>query len=603
MRVQVRTLLAGLLVAASVAGLALTGGAIGIGEPWPVLLVVGAGLLVGVPRLRHALALVSGISIGAATAWASAAVLPDAPVGRAIAASVAVLLVTVMTLASRGKLRFGLQLVGWAAMTALVDMSSSAITTSPRPADLVRVAVVLLLASGVGLLIAQVAQLVGIGIVRGHRDVAPAILVLALVLTPLLVASTPAAADDTDARTDRRVIEHRQTVVSTHAPDGTVTGGRVVTRLSVGGNGADEDVTVVLRDQAVRDLRSLSTLVGPAAPVVSGTTVTHAFAAARASGADGASGASGAAVRTVATLGRTVPIDVDVAIMLDGEPVTPAAVIGRSGRLEVTYTITNRTVEPRELRHFDGSGRPRTVTREVAVPFVGDLVVLLDDRFTAVRSDDAAVTALAPRAGGGSDVTELRAGIVLAEPLGGPVRTVTWRADVEDAVVPPVSIRLAAVRMQDMTLGVASDDRAELIARVLRDVADASGLVQTGLRALEAAGTDEVLSRTSAALETALAVAVAAGADINELRALVAAQDRRVSDGDGLVYGLLDAADVSATGAVSVHASAVHVLELAGRDADAAPGALVRLALALLLLAAVGLLGRAIATLTGTTTT
>ena len=605
MRVQVRTLLAGLLVAASVAGLALTGGAIGIGEPWPVLLVVGAGLLVGVPRLRHALALVSGISIGAATAWASAVVLPDAPVGRAIAASVAVLLVTVMTLASRGKLRFGLQLVGWAAMTALVDMSSSAITTSPRPADLVRVAVVLLLASGVGLLIAQVAQLVGIGIVRGHRDVAPAILVLALVLTPLLVVPTPAAADDTEARAGHRVVEHRQTVVSTHAPDGTVTGGRVVTRLSVGGNGADEDVTVVLRDQAVRDLRSLNTLVGPAAPVVSGTTVTHAFSAegAGASAAAGASRASGAAVRTVATLGRTVPIDVDVAITLDGEPVTPAAVIGRSGRLEVTYTITNRTVEPRELRHFDGSGRPRTVTRDVAVPFAGDLVVLLDDRFTAVRSDDAAVTALAPRAGGGSDVTELRAGIVFAEPFGGPVRTVTWRADIEDAVVPPVSIRLAAVRMQDMTLGAASDDRAELIARVLRDVADASGLVQTGLRALEAAGADEVLSRTSTALESALAVAVAAGADINELRALVAAQDRRVDDGDGLVHGLLDAADVSATGAVSVHASAVHVLELAGLDADDAPGALVRLALALLLLVAVGLLGRAIATLTGTTTT
>ncbi len=605
MRVQVRTLLAGLLVAASVAGLALTGAAIGIGEPWPVLLVVGAGLLVGVPRLRHALALVSGISIGAATAWTSAVVLPDAPVGRAIAASVAVLLVTVMTLASRGKLRFGLQLVGWAAMTALVDMSSSAIATSPRPADLVRVAVVLLLASGVGLLIAQVAQLVGIGIVRGHRDVAPAILVLALVLTPLLATPTPAAADDTEARAGHRVVEHRQTVVSTHAPDGTVTGGRVVTRLSVGGNGADEDITVVLRDQAVRDLRSLSTLVGPAAPVVSGTTVTHVFDAevAGASAAAGASGASGAAVRTVATLGRTVPIGVDVAIRLDGESVTPAAVIGRSGRLEVTYTITNRTVEPRELRHFDGSGRPRTVTRDVAVSFAGELVLLLDGRFTAVRSEQAAVTAVAPRVGGGSDATELRAGIVLAEPFGGPVRTVTWRADVEDAVVPPVSIRLAAVRTQDTTLGAASDDRAELIARALRDVADASGLVRTGLSALGTAGADEVLSSTSSALETALSAAVAAGSDINELRALVTAQDRRVNDGDGLVHGLLDAADVSATGAVSVDASAVHILELAGLDADDAPGALVRLALALLLLVAVGLLGRSIATLTGTTTT
>ena len=112
-----------------------------------------------------------------------------------------------------------------------------------------------------------------------------------------------------------------------------------------------------------------------------------------------------------------------------------------------------------------------------------------------------------------------------------------------------------------------------------------------------------MLTSTSAALETALAAAVAAGADINELRALVAAQDRRVTDGDGLVHGLLDAADVSASDAVSVHASAVHVLELAGLDADDAPGELVRLALALLLLVAVGLLGRAIATLTGTTTT
>jgi hypothetical protein len=76
--------LAGLLVAISIGVLALTGGAFGVVEPWPVLLVVGAGLLVGVPRLRHALALVTGITIGAVTVWTSGSLLPDAAVGRAV---------------------------------------------------------------------------------------------------------------------------------------------------------------------------------------------------------------------------------------------------------------------------------------------------------------------------------------------------------------------------------------------------------------------------------------------------------------------------------------------------------------------------------------
>jgi hypothetical protein len=610
MSAQVRTLLAGLLIAVSIAVLTLTGGVLGITEPWPVLLVAGSGLLVGVPRLRHALALVSGIAIGALTAWTSVAVLPDAPIGRAIAASAAVLLITVLTLASRGRLRFGMQLVGWAAMTALARMPSAGIALAPRAGDLARIAVVLLVASGVGLLVAQVAQLVGTGIVRVRGDVAAAFLALCVGLIPLVAAPTPAMAEHAVEHPGRRVIEHRQTIVRTHAPDGTVTGGDVVTRLSVGRstsatngagmngagtNGADRGVTVVLRDQAVRDLRSLTTLARRGAPTVSGSTVTHLLSG-RTVGPD-------ASVRTIAALERPIPIGIEVAITLDGEPVTPAGAVGRSGRLEVTYTLVNRTAEPRELRHFDGRGRPRTVTRDVAVPFVGELVVLLDDRFSGVRSDDATVVAVPPRAGARSDVIELRAAVVLAEPLGAPVRTITWRADVEEAIVPPVSVRLAAVPLSDSALGAADEDRAERVTRALRDVADAVGLARTGLIALEATDAGAVLAGTAAAVDSALAAAAAAGGEVNELRALVAAQDRRAVGGDGLVHGLLLAADVDADEDVTVRTSAVYVLELAGRDADDAVGLLARLALALLLVIAVGLLGRSIGTLTGTAST
>jgi len=617
MSAQVRTLLAGLLVAVSIAVLALTGDAVGIAEPWPILLIVGAGLLVGVPRLRHALALASGITIGTVTAWTAVAVLPIAAVGRAIGATVGVLLITVVTLATRGRLRFGMQLVGWAAMTALAGTTTSAAATAPRAGDLARAAVVLLVASGLGLLVAQVAQLVGTGIVGRRRDLTAAVIAVTVTAVSLVGAPAPAVAEHTaDHVTGHRVVEHRQTIVRTHAPDGTVTGGNVVTRLSVStadrapngiangsangngaangsANGGDRAVSVVLRDQAVRDLRSLTALVGRGAPVVSGRTVTHALD----------ESGTGSAARTIAALDREVPIGVQVTITLDGEPITPAGVVGRSGRIAVTYTVTNRTTEVRDLRHFDGRGRPRVVTRDVAVPFVGELVVLLDDRFTGVRSHDAFVSAVPPRAGGRADVTEVRGDLVLAEPLGAPVRTITWSADVVDAVVPPASVRLTATPLSATAAGRAEIDRAERVARALRDVADVSGLVRTGLSALNASGPDGVLAGTSSALDTALAAAAAAGADVNELRALVAAQDRRVADGDGLVHGLLDAGDVTASSPTVIRTSAVYVLELSGRDAEDATGVLVRLVLAMLLLVAVGLLGRTIGTLTGTTAT
>ena len=114
-----RTLLAGTLLAVSALVLAIVGKNIGVPEPWPVLLVVGAGLLIGIPRLRHALALATGASIGLVTVWLGVAVLPDTTGGTALATGAAVLLVTVVTLLTGGALRFGLQLVGWATMTAL----------------------------------------------------------------------------------------------------------------------------------------------------------------------------------------------------------------------------------------------------------------------------------------------------------------------------------------------------------------------------------------------------------------------------------------------------------------------------------------------------
>ncbi len=437
---QLRTLLAGLVVAASAAALTLVGGALGVVEAWPVLLVAGAGLLVGVPRLRHALALATGVLGGSVSVWTGAAILPAVPAGRATATAIGVLLLTVVTLATRGRLRLSVQLVGWAATVALAGPAAARVTTGGAAlfASIAASAVALLVAAGLGLLIAQVTQLVATGTLR-RRDEGDVTLtgltVLAVMgagllgVSVLATSAAPALADNgASVGAAAGTIEHRQTIVRSHTPDGTPTGGSVITRLSATGTG---DATVLLRDQAVRGLRSLTGFAGPgplgerAAPDVVGRTVTHRLS-------------DGATVRTVAALDRELPVGLEVTVTLDGQPIAPSAVIGRSGRLRVTYTLTNLTAELRDVRHFDGAGRPRTVTRDVAVPLVGDLAVTFDDRFATVRSDQGVV----------SDGM-LRAELVLAGPVGSVVRSITWSADVEEAVLPPVHIRLMPVALTD----------------------------------------------------------------------------------------------------------------------------------------------------------
>jgi hypothetical protein len=601
---QVRTLLAGIVLAGSGAVLTLVGGSLGVVEIWPVLLVAGSGLLIGVPRLRHALAHATGILAGSITVWAGAAVLPTTPAGRALATVAGVLLITVSTLATRGQLRLSMQLIGWAATVALAGPPASRVMTGgvALVASIGTSAVTLLVAAGLGLLVAQVTQLVGAGTVgiigtiggiarRGRRGSAAAVVaaVASAGLVGAVLAPSAALAEPVDGR---GVVEHRQTVVRSFTADGTPTGGTVITELSVSGI---PEASVVLRDQAVRGLRSLTGLAqaGPVAeratPDVVGRTVTHRLS-------------DGGAVRTVAALDRTLPVGIEVAVTLDGEPTTPSAVVGRSGRISITYTLTNRTATTQEIRSFDGTGRPRTTVREVAVPFVGELVVVLDDRFRAVRSDDARV---------GDGV--LHAELVLAAPVGAPVRTVTWSADVDEAVVPPLQVRVAPVAIADTARGGADLERLRRSTDALRAIADDAGLARTGVTAFlglsEATATttdDELAASTLAILDGLLASAAAAGAELDEVRALIDAQDARVRDGDGLVHPLLVAADVrtgdgprSAARTPRVDASVVYVLDVAGQGEESVPGTAVRILLALGLLLAVGLLGRAVDRLTG----
>lgn len=144
-------------------------------------------------------------------------------------------------------------------------------------------------------------------------------------------------------------------------------------------------------------------------------------------------------LRTVSDYSGDLPVSVEVTYLLDGEPVTPRGVVGRSGTLEVRYTVTNLTVRQDEVTYDDGTGGRATATAETVVPMVGQLTTVLPPSFTAVASDEASI------AGDGRGGTRLSFTMTLFPPIGSPTAEFGWTATIRDGQVPPANVSVLPV--------------------------------------------------------------------------------------------------------------------------------------------------------------
>lgn len=138
--------------------------------------------------------------------------------------------------------------------------------------------------------------------------------------------------------------------------------------------------------------------------------------------------------RTVSTYDRDLPLTVEVEYTLDGEPVQPGAVVGRSGTLGVRYTVTNTTGKTQDVTYDDGTGTEATASAETVVPMIGQLVTVLPSTFTDVRSDEAGL------AGDGRGGTRLQFQMTLFPPIGSATAEFGYTAQVRGAVVPPATL-------------------------------------------------------------------------------------------------------------------------------------------------------------------
>lgn len=586
-----RSLFVGVVLAATMAVIALVGGALGIATLWPILLATGLGMVIGVPDARHLVMVTAGAVTATVGAGAQVALLPATPGTRAAVLAGSVLLLAVIAALGRGRLPLGVALVAWGATTALLEPAIAAEPTALLTIASTTLATVLA-GFGLGLLVAQVVALLG-----GTRSVAILVLLvpsLGLVDVlgaapsggPLRVAVAQAQEAGPVAPStwvgagrsglvegDVRTLAHRQVVLVPSGPDGAPRDGFVITQLHVSGTGP---VRIVLEDQAVGGLRDTGAL---RAPAVEGTTVVHELDL-------GTVGAGDAMVRTVATLERALPVTLAITYELDGSMLRAEQLVGRSGRLSITYTLTNRTAEPREVRYFDGLGRARTDVREVAVPMGATIAVPLDARFSGVVAPDASVIA-----GDGGGGTQVNASLALFGPSGAATRTFTITTDVVDAVAPPAAVRVVPLGARTSPDWRASAETLARFSAALDAASDAAGLLGTAASALgtylpdDGAAADAVLDQLAATIAGLGTALIDGTAGVEADLVWLALQDERFEAGDGFLHGMLADADVTL----------VYAFDVAGLGADVGPSLPVRLVVALALFTVVGLLGRSVA--------
>jgi putative membrane protein len=142
--------------------------------------------------------------------------------------------------------------------------------------------------------------------------------------------------------------------------------------------------------------------------------------------------------RTVSDFTGTLPLAVTAEYTLDGKRMSAQDVVGKSGILDVRYTVENVSATPTELA-FTVAGKQITKTVDLVTPYVGQLSLTLPSTFTdidAVRADIG---------GDGRGGQVLNWTMVLFEPIGQVKQTFGYTARVKKAQLPKATIQAVPV--------------------------------------------------------------------------------------------------------------------------------------------------------------
>ena len=288
-----------------------------------------------------------------------------------------------------------------------------------------------------------------------------------------------AAAPALSATNDQPSTMIRKSVQTLMDPDGTVQASRLYTQIQSTGNGQ-----VTFTDPTSGSLRNLN---GFGTPPVSDGTASFNFSV------DGLLNQ-----RTLQDYVKgDLPIKVKVEATLDGQPISPNDIVGKTGLLKMTYTITNDTSVDQEIVWKDGTGQTQTKTVPVPIPYVGSFATVLSDSYANIVAPGASV------GGTGRNSTQLSYNLLLYKPLGDTTVVVKFEANVTNADIPTVDMTFlpagpaenaSTAALQEQIKGGAESgtqitDAGSQIDSNLLKLAAGAGLLNAGLLKLETGAT------------------------------------------------------------------------------------------------------------------
>lgn len=139
-------------------------------------------------------------------------------------------------------------------------------------------------------------------------------------------------------------------------------------------------------------------------------------------------------LRSVSDYTGELPLDIAIGYTLDGKTVKPGDLVGKSGKLEVSFTVENVTGEFQDVQVPDGKGNMVSKSLKVPIPMVGSLTTQTPASFSNVSSKQANV------AGDGKGGAKLSFTMTLFPPIGSTTSTFGYTADITDGVVPRVDV-------------------------------------------------------------------------------------------------------------------------------------------------------------------
>jgi len=214
-----------------------------------------------------------------------------------------------------------------------------------------------------------------------------------------------------------------QTVVAATEATGKITGKpKVFTQFSANGKGP-ATLKVPMSSSGFRNLSGLGT-----PPITDGYAVWNLHL----------SGPTHA--RAVANFPTdTLPLKVSAAYELNGKKMSAKDIVGKSGKLKVSYVITNVTEKDTKVTFKNTLGAEETTTVKAPIPVAAILNVTIPADFTNVNAPNAGYSAT----GNGTSTASWT--VLLFEPLGGVKQSVSYEAHVTDVNVPSATLEAQVV--------------------------------------------------------------------------------------------------------------------------------------------------------------